>query len=441
MANVIATNVASINAQRSLFKTGQALSVSFQRLSSGLRINSARDDAAGLQISNKLTSQINGLNVAVRNANDGISMAQTAEGALQETTNILQRMRDLAIQSANGSNSIDERKALQAEVTQLIKEVDRIANTTRFGGRTLLNGSLKNVAFQVGAQANETISLSIASARAADLGKINDVTFAGFSLAAASQAATPISPVTNQQLTVVLDNKSTSFEVSAGSSAQDIQDLINSNVSGLQADAKTSVQLDVSGLVSGNTIDITLNGISVSSITASTDAADGKAIKDAIEADARFANLTVTDQGNGVLNIVDESGEDIVFDDITVAQGSGASTGSITFQALDYNGGTVGTATTLTSGNGIYVTGDIKFTGTAKSGALYSSDTSGGITTAGTQAAGNGTFTLTPDNVSTIDITTVDGAQTAINVIDAAITQIDSNRGDLGAVQNRLSST
>ncbi|RMG98357.1 MAG: flagellin, partial [Chloroflexi bacterium] len=138
MANTIATNVASITAQRNLFKTGEALSVSFQRLSSGLRINSARDDAAGLQISNKLTSQINGLTVAIRNANDGISLAQTAEGALQESTNILQRMRDLAIQSANGSNSSSERAALQQEVAQLKQELNRIADTTAFGGRKLL---------------------------------------------------------------------------------------------------------------------------------------------------------------------------------------------------------------------------------------------------------------------------------------------------------------
>ncbi len=443
MANVIATNVASINAQRSLFKTGQALSVSFQRLSSGLRINSARDDAAGLQISNKLTSQINGLNVAVRNANDGISMAQTAEGALQETTNILQRMRDLAIQSANGSNSIDERKALQAEVTQLIKEVDRIANTTRFGGRAVLNGSLNNVTFQVGAQANETISLSIASARATDLGRINNISFAGFAMAGATASnASPTSDVTNQTLTFVVDNKSTNISVSAGDSAETIQNLVNSSISGLRADAKTGARITLGGFDdSGDTLNVTINGIQISQVTGvTTNAAAAAALKTAIESDSRFANLTVIDQGGGVLDIVDESGANIVFDDFTFSS-AGGSANTVSVQALNYAGSTTGTNQTITSTEGTVVKGDIKFTGTASSAALYCDDTSGGITTAGTQAAGTATVTDTNNRVSTIDITSVDGAQTAIDVIDAAITQIDSNRGDLGAVQNRLSST
>src|SRR5690554_2400323 len=135
------SNIASLNAQRNLQGSTNALTTAMERLSSGSRINSAKDDAAGLQISNRLTSQINGLNVAVRNANDGISMAQTAEGALQESTNILQRMRELALQSANSSNSSDDRAALQKEVAQLQSELDRIAETTAFGGRKILDGS------------------------------------------------------------------------------------------------------------------------------------------------------------------------------------------------------------------------------------------------------------------------------------------------------------
>ncbi|RMG81526.1 MAG: flagellin, partial [Chloroflexi bacterium] len=433
MANVIATNVASINAQRNLSKSALGLERAFQRLSSGLRINSARDDAAGLQISNKLTSQVRGLTVAIRNANDGISMAQVAEGAMDETTNILQRMRDLAIQSANGSNSIEERKALQAEVTQLIKEVDRIANTTRFGGRAVLNGSLKNVAFQVGAQANETISLSIASARATDLGKIYDVTFQNFALAGATASnASPTSPVTNQTLTFVVDNKSTDISVSAGDSAETIQNLVNSSLSGIKAEARTGAKITLDGFDDGgDTLNVTINGIQVSQITGVTsNTAAAAALKTAIESDARFANLTVVDQGGGVLDIIDESGANIVFDDFTFSS-AGGNPNTVTVQALAYDGSTTGTSQSITSTQGTVVTGDIKFTGTAKSGALYSSETSGGITTAGTQAAGKGNFTITPDNISTIDITTVDGAQTAIDVIDAAITQIDSNRGDL----------
>lgn len=161
MALTVNTNIASLNTQRNLQSSSNALSTSMQRLSTGSRINSAKDDAAGLQISNRLTSQINGLGVAVKNANDGISLAQTAEGALQQSTNLLQRMRDLSLQSANGSNSDSERKALNAEVGQLTKELDRISNTTTFGGRKLLDGSFGVANFQVGSAANEMISVGI----------------------------------------------------------------------------------------------------------------------------------------------------------------------------------------------------------------------------------------------------------------------------------------
>ena len=161
MALTVNTNIASLNTQRNLNTSSRALDTSLQRLSTGSRINSAKDDAAGLQIANRLTSQINGLGVAVRNANDGISLAQTAEGALQQSTNILQRMRDLSLQSANGSNSDSERKALNSEVSQLKKELDRISNTTTFGGAKLLDGSFGARGFQVGANANEFISVSV----------------------------------------------------------------------------------------------------------------------------------------------------------------------------------------------------------------------------------------------------------------------------------------
>ena len=169
MALTVNTNVASLNTQRNLGVSSKALDTSLQRLSTGFRINSAKDDAAGLQISNRLTSQVNGLNIATRNANDGISLSQTAEGALQQSTNILQRMRDLSLQSANGSNSDSERKALNSEVEQLQKELNRISSTTTFGGRKLLDGSFGTEAFQVGSAAGETISVSLNNASSAEL--------------------------------------------------------------------------------------------------------------------------------------------------------------------------------------------------------------------------------------------------------------------------------
>ncbi|WP_196137302.1 flagellin [Aliikangiella sp. G2MR2-5] len=160
MGNVIQTNVASLNAQRNLFKTNIDLTTTFQRLSSGFRINSAKDDASGLFISNQLTSQIKGLNVAIRNAGDGISFSQTAEGGMQEITNILQRMRELAVQSANGTNGAVERDALNEEFSALEAEVARITDQTTFGARNVLDGTSGNIPLQVGINAGEQITIT-----------------------------------------------------------------------------------------------------------------------------------------------------------------------------------------------------------------------------------------------------------------------------------------
>ncbi|ANC81332.1 MULTISPECIES: flagellin [Pseudomonas] len=169
MALTVNTNITSLGVQKNLNRASDALGTSMSRLSSGLKINSAKDDAAGLQISNRLTSQISGLNVAVKNANDGISIAQTAEGAMQASTNILQRMRELALQSANGSNSDEDRTSLQQEFTALSGELTRISSTTTFGGRNLLDGTFTSTSFQVGANANETISFGMKSVSASEL--------------------------------------------------------------------------------------------------------------------------------------------------------------------------------------------------------------------------------------------------------------------------------
>jgi len=166
MGNVIQTNVSSLNSQRNLYRTNISLNETFQRLSSGFRINSAKDDAAGLQISNQLTSQINGLTVGIRNANDGLSVAQTGEGAQQEITNILQRMRELALTAANGTtaDSGPEKTALDAEFQQLILEITRIATTTSFGGTNLLDGTFGTTTLQVGSNAGETIDITMVDA-------------------------------------------------------------------------------------------------------------------------------------------------------------------------------------------------------------------------------------------------------------------------------------
>ncbi|MBB1364739.1 flagellin, partial [Shewanella sp. SR44-4] len=171
MAISVNTNVTSMKSQNSLNSANSKLSTSMERLSTGMRINSAKDDAAGLQISNRMSSQINGIGVAMRNANDGISMAQTAEGAMSESTNILQRMRDLSLQSANGSNSADDRTSMQKEITSLQDELTRIADSTSFAGSKLVDGSFGTKNFQIGANANETISLTMKDVSSAAIGR------------------------------------------------------------------------------------------------------------------------------------------------------------------------------------------------------------------------------------------------------------------------------
>jgi flagellin len=185
MPQVINTNIASLTAQRNLNSSQNSLNTSLQRLSSGLRINSAKDDAAGLAISERFSAQIRGLNQAARNANDGVSLSQTAEGALAEVTNNLQRIRELAVQSSNATNSQSDRDALQTEVTQLLNEIDRVADTTEFNGVKLLDGSFTGAVFQVGANAGETITIAATTdANTAALGSVSTNTTAGLSVAA-----------------------------------------------------------------------------------------------------------------------------------------------------------------------------------------------------------------------------------------------------------------
>lgn len=194
MAQTINTNIASLNAQRNLNSSQSALNTSLQRLSSGLRINSAKDDAAGLAISERMTTQIRGLNQAARNANDGISLAQTAEGALSEVTNNLQRIRELAVQSANATNSASDRLALDAEVQTLIAEIDRIATDSTFNGVQLLD-TAATLSFQVGANSGETVTVDTVDVSGVIAGAVTDVATANTMLGAVDTALDTVNGV------------------------------------------------------------------------------------------------------------------------------------------------------------------------------------------------------------------------------------------------------
>jgi flagellin len=250
MSQVINTNVASLNAQRNLSTSQSNLSTALQRLSSGLRINSAKDDAAGLAIADRFTSQIRGLDQARRNANDGISLSQTAEGALAQSGQILQRVRELAIQSANATNSASDRQSLNSEVNQLVTEITRIANATTFNGLKVLDGSYQGQQFQVGADANQTIGVSIRGASARDLSN-NTVSGQGTGAAglggasAAANTAPAGNGVVAQTVTVSGSNGSANVSVSLNDQASTIAAAVNaqSGSTGVNARASTSATL------------------------------------------------------------------------------------------------------------------------------------------------------------------------------------------------------
>jgi len=452
MALTVNTNIASLNTQRNLSNSSNALATSMQRLSTGSRINSAKDDAAGLQISNRLTSQINGLGVAVRNANDGISLAQTAEGAMQQSTNILQRMRDLALQSANGSNSDTERKALNSEVGQLKKELDRIADTTVFGGRQLLQGDFKDVNFQVGSNAYETIGFSIASTKTSDLEhtyKEASVTFGDFASSATS--GTAAGALKDQTLTAKLDGEAYTVDISEGDSAGVVLDRLTSASKGnLTGEAKTQAQFTMATPgAAGDTYGITMNGKSFTVTSGATATTAATALVEAIKANfsKEFESGDITVESTaGVVSFVDNTGGNLSFklDSVT---GTGA-TDEITVQGYKFDGTTVTAASSAVglndAGDTAFVTGDISFDTKSISGALYSSEAAGGITEATNDSDGKGTVGTRADvtkTVGDIDISKVSGSQDAIAILDAALQQIDNQRADLGAVQNRFDNT
>lgn len=333
MGLTINTNVMSLNAQRNLGTSQSALAKSMQRLSSGLRINSAKDDAAGLGISDRMTSQIRGLNQAARNSNDGISLAQTAEGALQETTNILQRMRELAVQSANDTNSASDRSSLQAEVNQLKSEMTRIADTTEFNGKKLLDGSMTSAQFQVGANANETISFSINSAQASQLGNnslatdntrgIEASTSTSYSMSAdgtsvGKTAATAVA-FTGETLTV---GSTTLVTIAAQTDMEVVAGTIDTNglAIGASATASNSVtysamsfnagaELDVNSSSTAGNINLTYTAgdLDATGITAQGKATLAAAGYSVSTADDGSVTLSMADEGDNITTVLTDS--------------------------------------------------------------------------------------------------------------------------------------
>jgi len=346
MALTVNTNIPSLNTQRNINNTSNALNTSMQRLSTGSRINSAKDDAAGLQISNRLTNQISGLNVATRNANDGISLAQTAEGALQQSTNLLQRMRDLSIQSANGSNSDADRAALQKEVSALQSELTRIAETTTFGGRKLMDGSFGTSSFQVGSNAYETIDVTVKNASASAIGsyQVGSVGKADSALGKVPTSANldtltgnvvsgTSSGMSAGSMTVVGGGQEKTINIERTDSAKSLAAKFDGAISGLSASARTVVKADVNTAASGQSASLNLTvgsgddakTVSLVGVTSNEDLAQ--------QINSNAAKLGLKANLDSDKNVVIESatGENITFGRIT-------GDATVSLQAKDSNG-------------------------------------------------------------------------------------------------------
>ncbi|MBH0092112.1 flagellin [Pseudoalteromonas sp. SCQQ13] len=403
------TNVSSLNAQRNLSQSGSNLATSMERLSSGMRINSAKDDAAGMQISNRLTSQINGLGVAQRNANDGISMAQTAEGAMSESTNILQRMRELALQSANGSNSTEDRESLQKEVSALQSELTRISDTTSFGGQQLLDGTFGSRDFQVGSNANEIIKVSLSSTAADKIGS--------------NVASTELADARTGNVVI----GGTTITVAANADGDTAVDAIN---------AATAVHGVTASLTSADETTATLSALA----DGGTFKLDDKTVTAGVDVDATVTAINaafgdgsiIATNDAGTLTLTKADGTDIKFSDYDDGDGTttGATAETVTFTNAN------GVATIVTESDA--TTPTLSATGAAKETITLSSDTDFTVTD-GTETAVTAQAVFT--SVETVNLETQAGSQSAIDIIDGALAQIDEQRADLGAVQNRFGHT
>ena len=436
MASTINTNISSLTAQRNLGTSQASLNTSIQRLSSGLRINSAKDDAAGLAISERFTSQIRGLNQAVRNANDGISLSQVAEGALAGSGNILQRVRELSVQSANATNSASDRKAIQAEVGQLLSELDRISVTTEFNGQKLLDGSFGSATFQVGANANQTITATTGNFRTANYGANLTASASGV----ATTGATAGSAGAASGTITIAGLQTTSITVAASGTAADIAAAVNSaadttgvtasarNVSELKFDAPGSFSLALKGDNSA-AANVTFNVTAINTPAGLTDAM--KAINDSASQTGITAKLNSANSG---LVLTNESGKDINITNNSTGSSSITLASQDAPAALASSTNTVTFTTATAAGTGGVI---VASRGTVE----YASDK--GYTVAGT-ADTMGTTAATASTqkaVNTIDVSTVDGATRALKIIDSALAAVNGQRASFGALQSRFETT
>jgi len=448
MPQVINTNVPSLNAQRNLNTSAGSLATSLQRLSSGLRINSAKDDAAGLAIAERFTAQIRGQDQARRNANDGISLAQTAEGALQSAGDVLQRVRELAVQSSNATNSASDRQALNAEVGQLTAELDRIAKSTEFNGSKLLDGSFGTASFQVGANAGQTIQATTANFSTNQYGGYRigalvapnssgkgDLTPGSTSFALLSSATLTSSRVAGDTITINGAVGAASVTYAAGASAKTVAQKINAETgtTGVTASAKTEFDVNTFAATPGSyKFDISSDNATAVTIsfTITGSSANSDSLASAINAFNDVSAKTgvtarINDAGDGI-TLLNASGENITI--TNAASGSNTATIGNTVNAAGVKSGGIATAASQTA----IGTGQL----TLDSEKSFSVDASNATDFFN---ATNASSQL--QKVSDLDVSSVDASQRTLSIVDAALATVNGQRAKFGALQSRFETT
>ena len=442
MPSVINTNVSSLLSQNSLSKNSSALTNAMERLSTGVRINSAKDDAAGLAIATRMTSEVRGLQVAVRNANDGISVAQTAEGSLGEITNILQRIRELAVQSANASNNDTDRSFLDTEAQQLIAETNRIGAQANFNGIKLLDGTFNAKTFQVGANAGETIIFnSIADSQATGLGS-NDllssgdiIKTGGFAKAVASGTGEIVNAVTavTTGFTLSTDTArgggaSASITYAVNASAKDVATAVNNSAATVGVAATAQTQAQLSTLSAPGTVTFTLNNIAVSAVvTTTSDLTSIVSAVNGLTGSTRGVVASFADADKSKLVLKSSTGENI---SISAFANDAASAQTVVLKT----GTDFGQSVTLTEGgnNSTVVTGEVNMT-----------STKGKITAAGGQANFLSSASATSSflSVAGISLGSVSSSTKALSILDQALTSVNNTRAALGGLMNRFNAS
>lgn len=431
----INTNIQAINAQANMTRVTDDMNQSMARLSSGMRINAAKDDAAGMAIAEKMTSQIKGLGQAVRNATDGKNLVDTTEGAHVEISNMLQRLRELAVQSANDTNTSSDRNNLAAEGMQLISEINRVAKDTTFNGMKILDGSFTGKQLQIGADAGQVMNLDVDSAAATDIGA--NVVRTKVSLAAGS---TDTGIAASATINITGYSGSATVTTTAGQSAKSLADEINSNSASTGVEATALTQVKLSGFSAASTVTFSVNGTSIGNVNIA-DTNDLRGLRDAINTQSGQTGVTATmGESNGEIILSDRQGNDIAL----TGYDTGVNDTTLTVTALNADGtaagATAGThVTTLTDTTSAitsaHVTGQVSMTST-KGFSVGASNTTAGASFF--EAAANSSDL---ESVAEINLTTADGASRAIKTIDVALQKINQSRSDLGAVSNRLDST